>query len=206
MGLKNGLFNIPLLVMLCTTVFIMIPPLQNIFMVKGSILNLTIISVNVLVGKSYNFLCMFLLGLFVSESLHIGVERESQGRPTENNFLTVLDIVWLTSLKLILMPLIVLPILLLVYQNIMQVDIVIFYLIFILSASPIDLNMNVICGYKSVFVESCCILTFFMFVFSMITYAIQSTLGLYTLEYFLGKTLADIEKLRDVLINARKRR
>ncbi|MCQ2819676.1 MAG: AEC family transporter [archaeon] len=178
---KEGLLNIPIIVMLITLVIVFIPPLQTLFTTKDTFLNLTIISVNVLVGKSYNFLCMFLLGLFVCESLHLGGEKE---RPYQNQFLSLTDIIWLTSLKLILMPLLTIPVLILIFHYTIEVDIVLFYLIFILSASPIDINMNVICGYKINFIETCSILCSAMFVVSLLTYIVQSTLIIYVLNYF----------------------
>lgn len=172
-------FNFPLASILLTLVFVCIPPVQSYITTKESFLNVTIVSVNVLVSKSYNFLCMFLIGLFLYEF----VTGKSIKTNKANQFLGVTDIIWVTSLKLLLMPLLVLPCLILTHHYLMKVDIVLFYVLFILSASPIDMNMLVMCGFKGAFIETCCVLCSIMFVVCILTFILQSTLGIYVLGY-----------------------
>ncbi len=187
----KSLLNIPICTCLVTLIFVFIPPVQNYFNTNGTLANVTLISVNILVGKTYGFLCMFMLGLFISETLHWNSLRL---RPKENQFMTVADMIWITSLKLILMPLIVLPILILFFHYLMKPDIALIYVFFILAASPFDINMNVICGYKNAYIETCALINTVMFIVSVLTYMLQSTLGIYTLGYISNVVVVTPEK------------
>ena len=177
-------YNFPLYSIIFSLLLCLIPPLQNNFVDKSSFLNATIISVNTVVGKSFNFCCIFLVGLFVCETMNWN---SIKLRPYENQFLSIIDIIWISSLKLILMPLLCIPVILYLLNNIFNADICLLFVLFIFASSPFDMNLNIICGIKNAFIETCSILNCVMIICSIGTLILQVTLSVYVLGYYYEK-------------------
>jgi len=184
-GLKDFLksvINTPLIASIFSLLFTISPSFQSYFTVPGSLMHESLISVNLMVAKSYGFIVMFLLGLSFADSIKIG---ENNNEDDEQNngrmFLTAFDLFWLSIMKLIIMPLLACPFILFIFRTWLEADDVMTFIYLFMASAPSAINIIVICSYKDCYVEAVSLLMIIMYAASIITLTIQVTFFIYIL-------------------------
>ena len=122
------------------------PSLQRLFITPKAILRETIIDVNMTVSKVYSFIVIFILGLSIADNVHFPCE---EVKIIRKNFLNVSILFWLSLVKLIIMPILTTPVIIYLFINIFHADDVLTFNYLFLGAVPPDINIIVICAYKT---------------------------------------------------------
>ena len=175
----RSIINTPLVASIFSLCFTISPSFQTYFTTPGALLHESLISVNMMVAKSYGFIVMFLLGLSFSDSIKIGEEEEEEEQKT--NFLTAWDLFWLSIVKLIVMPLLACPLILYIFRTILQADDVMVFIYLFMASAPSAINIIVICSYKDCYVEEVSLLMIIMYAACIITLTLQVTFFIYIL-------------------------
>ena len=171
-SLTKSLLNMPLIASLFSLGITLIPPLQRLFITPKAFLRETLINVNITVSKSYSFVVIFILGLSIAENLHCpGEEVKKLGK----NFLNTSMLIWLSIVKLILMPILATPVIIYLFRNIFQADDVLTFTYLFLGAAPPAINIIVICTYKNVFVNEISSIMIVMYTAAIVTLTLSVT-------------------------------
>ena len=175
----KSVINTPLIASIFSLLFTASPTFQSYFTIPGSLMHESLISVNLMVAKSYGFIVMFLLGLSFADSIKIDddSEKEDDGRM----FLTACDLFWLSIMKLIVMPLLACPFILFIFRTWLEADDVMTFIYLFMASAPSAINIIVICSYKDCYVEAVSLLMIIMYAASIITLTIQVTFFIYIL-------------------------
>lgn len=166
--------NAPIVSGLISLIFTFFPTIQSYFTNQGTVLNETIISVNLMVSKSYSFICMFMLGLAFSDTIHL-----SNDEPVHQRIFTGCDLFWLAIMKLILMPLLACPCLIYIFKIWLQADDVLLFIFLFMSCAPTAMTIIVICAYKGAYIESFSLLMIVMYGAGIVTMTLQITFFVY---------------------------
>ena len=175
----KSVINTPLIASIFSLLFTASPSFQSYFTIPGSLMHESLISVNLMVAKSYGFIVMFLLGLSFADSIKLDDdgEKEDDGRM----FLTACDLFWLSIMKLIVMPLLACPFILFIFRTWLEADDVMTFIYLFMASAPSAINIIVICSYKDCYVEAVSLLMIIMYAASIITLTIQVTFFIYIL-------------------------
>ena len=175
----KSVINTPLIASIFSLLFTASPSFQSYFTIPGSLMHESLISVNLMVAKSYGFIVMFLLGLSFADSIKLDddSEKEDDGRM----FLTACDLFWLSIMKLIVMPLLACPFILFIFRTWLEADDVMTFIYLFMASAPSAINIIVICSYKDCYVEAVSLLMIIMYAASIITLTIQVTFFIYIL-------------------------
>jgi predicted permease len=175
----KSVINTPLIASIFSLLFTASPTFQSYFTIPGSLMHESLISVNLMVAKSYGFIVMFLLGLSFADSIKLDddSEKEDDGRM----FLTACDLFWLSIMKLIVMPLLACPFILFIFRTWLEADDVMTFIYLFMASAPSAINIIVICSYKDCYVEAVSLLMIIMYAASIITLTIQVTFFIYIL-------------------------
>ena len=175
----KSVINTPLIASIFSLLFTASPTFQSYFTIPGSLMHESLISVNLMVAKSYGFIVMFLLGLSFADSIKLDDddEKEDDGRM----FLTACDLFWLSIMKLIVMPLLACPFILFIFRTWLGADDVMTFIYLFMASAPSAINIIVICSYKDCYVEAVSLLMIIMYAASIITLTIQVTFFIYIL-------------------------
>lgn len=171
------IINAPLVTSVFSLLLTAFPLLQSYFTEKGALLNVTLISVNNMVSKSYSFICMFMLGLSFANSISWGNDSQTVSK----NFLTGCDLFWLSIMKLVVMPLLACPFLIFLFRNLLQTDDVLVFIYLFMASAPSAINIIVICAYKDAYTEAVSMLMVVMYAASIVTMTLQVTFFIYLL-------------------------
>ena len=178
----KSVVNVPLVASGLSILFTLNPYFQSYFYTPGSLLNETLISVNVMVGKSYGFIVMFLLGLSFADSIKFPSDKNNNN-VKEISFLNNCDLFWISVMKLIVMPLLACPILLLIFRDWLKSDDVLVFIFLFMASAPSAINIIVICTYKDLYVQAVSLLMIVMYAASIITLTLQVTFFVYVIGY-----------------------
>ena len=178
----KSVVNVPLVASGLSILFTLNPYFQSYFYTPGSLLNETLISVNVMVGKSYGFIVMFLLGLSFADSIKFPSDKKNNN-VKEMSFLNNCDLFWISVMKLIVMPLLACPILLLIFRDWLKSDDVLVFIFLFMASAPSAINIIVICTYKDLYVQAVSLLMIVMYAASIITLTLQVTFFVYVIGY-----------------------
>ena len=178
----KSVVNVPLVASGLSILFTLNPYFQSYFYTPGSLLNETLISVNVMVGKSYGFIVMFLLGLSFADSIKFPSDKKNNN-VKEMSFLNNCDLFWISVMKLIVMPLLACPILLLIFRDWLKSDDVLVFIFLFMASAPSAINIIVICTYKDLYVQAVSLLMIVMYAASIITLTLQVTFFVYIIAY-----------------------
>lgn len=159
------IINMPVIASFASILITMCPPLQNYLTKPGSTMYNSLISVNIMVGKSYAFFVMIMLGLSLSDSITIHPSPEA----TKKNIFKGFDLVWISLVKLIIMPVITAPFIIYVFKYLLHSDDIMLFLFLFMSAAPGAINIIVICTLKGAYMESISMLMMVMYGLAMIT-------------------------------------
>jgi predicted permease len=174
----KSVINMPLIASLVSLGITFIPRLQLLFITPKSILAETVMDVSKTVSKAYSFLVIFILGLSISDNIHLPHETvQNVGK----NFLNKTIIVWLTLVKLIIMPIITTPVIIYIFRNIFHSDDVLTFNYLFLGAAPPAINIIVICAYKGAFTKEISSIMIVMYTAAIITLTLNITGFLYIL-------------------------
>ena len=174
----KSVINMPLIASLVSLGITFIPKLQLLFITPKSILAETVMDVSKTVSKAYSFLVIFILGLSISDNVHLPHETvQNVGK----NFLNKTIIFWLTLVKLIIMPIITTPIIIYIFRNIFHSDDVLTFNYLFLGAAPPAINIIVICAYKGAFTKEISSIMIVMYTAAIITLTLNITGFLYIL-------------------------
>ena len=175
----KSVINTPLIASIFSLLFTASPSFQSYFTIPGFLMHESLISVNLMVAKSYGFIVMFLLGLSFADSIKLDddSEKEDDGRM----FLTACDLFWLSIMKLIVMPLLACPFILFIFRTWLEADDVMTFIYLFMASAPSAINIIVICSYKDCYVEAVSLLMIIMYAASIITLTIQVTFFIYIL-------------------------
>ena len=171
------IINAPLVTSVFSLLLTAFPLLQSYFTEKGALLNVTLISVNNMVSKSYSFICMFMLGLSFANSISWGNDSQTVSK----NFLTGCYLFWLSIMKLVVMPLLACPFLIFLFRNLLQTDDVLVFIYLFMASAPSAINIIVICAYKDAYTEAVSMLMVVMYAASIVTMTLQVTFFIYLL-------------------------
>jgi predicted permease len=174
----KSVINMPLIASLLSLGITFIPRLQLLFITPKSILAETVMDVSKTVSKAYSFLVIFILGLSISDNVHLPHETvQNVGK----NFLNKTIIFWLTLVKLIIMPIITTPVIIYIFRNIFHSDDVLTFNYLFLGAAPPAINIIVICAYKGAFTKEISSIMIVMYTAAIITLTLNITGFLYIL-------------------------
>ena len=174
----RSIVNMPLIASVFSLCITFSPSFQRLFITPKSVLNDTIVDANKTVSKAYSFLVIFILGLSISDNVHLpGEEIKKIG----TNFLNKRIIFWLSLVKLVIMPILSTPIIIYLFRNIFHSDDVLTFNYLFLSAAPPAINIIVICTYKNAFVNEISSIMIVMYTAAIITLTLNITGFLYIL-------------------------
>lgn len=159
------IINMPVIASFVSILITMCPPLQNYLTKPGSTMYNSLLSVNMMVGKSYAFFVMIMLGLSLSDSITIHPNREV----TKKNIFKGFDLLWISLVKLVVMPLVTAPFIIYLFKYVLHSDDIMLFLFLFMSAAPGAINIIVICTLKGAYMESISMLMMVMYGLSMIT-------------------------------------
>ena len=179
----KSVVNVPLVASILSILFTLNPYFQSYFNTPGSLLNATLISVNVMVGKSYGFIVMFLLGLSFADSIKFPGDKKSDNKGIEVSFLNNCDLFWISVMKLIVMPLLACPLIIWIFRDYLQSDDVLVFIFLFMASAPSAINIIVICTYKDLYVQAVSLLMIVMYAAAIITLTLQVTFFVYIIAY-----------------------
>lgn len=177
----NSIVNAPLVFSIISLSVTLSPSFQSYFTTPGSLLNLSIISVNMMVSKSYGFVVMFMLGLSFADSIKLSDEDKAK---KSKNFLSSCDLFWLSIMKLVIMPLLACPFIIYIFRYWLHSDDVMIFVYLFMASAPSAINIIVICSYKDAYVETISLLMIVMYAAAIITLTLQVTFFIYILGYY----------------------
>ena len=179
----KSVVNVPLIASIISILFTLNPYFQSYFNTPGSLLNATLISVNVMVGKSYGFIVMFLLGLSFADSIKFPSDKNDEVKRNEVSFLNNCDLFWISVMKLIVMPLLACPLIIWIFRDYLKSDDVLVFIFLFMASAPSAINIIVICTYKDLYVQAVSLLMIVMYAASIITLTLQVTFFVYIIAY-----------------------
>ncbi len=151
----------------------MIPPLQNFLIKPGGIMVSSLISVNNMIGKSYGCLVMMMLGISLAKCINFGNESETK------SFFKTKDLIIMSLIKLIVIPLISFPFIIYIFKNILHADDVMLFLFLFMALAPSAINMIVICTVKGAYEDDIAMLMVIQYAISIITLTLGTTIIIY---------------------------
>lgn len=185
-NILQAVINMPFIVSLLTLFLTFFPSLQDKMISPGSFLRDTLVSVNETVAKSYAFIVIFILGISFSDSLDYKPDEKSK----KKEFLTKEVLVWITFIKLIIMPMFTTPVIILLFRNVFHADDVLTFTFLFLGAVPPAINVIVICAYKDVYVDEISLIMIVMYIVSIISLTFSIALFFYILGALNGPLVA----------------
>ena len=171
--------NAPIVTAILSLILTLFPTLQSYFTNKGTVLNETIISVNLMVSKSYSFICMFMLGVAFADTIHFSNEE-----PSRKSIFTGCDLFWLAIMKLVVMPLLACPCLIYIFRIWLHADDVLLFIFLFMACAPTAMTIIVICAYKGAYIESFSLLMIVMYAAGIVTMTLQITFFVYLIGNF----------------------
>lgn len=167
----NEVLNMPVIASIFSLLITMCPPLQRYFSTPGTLGNVFIFEASTLISKSYAFFIMLMLGLSLSDFITLHPSEETKKKIIFKG----LDMVWISLIKLVIMPLVTGYLLIYIFHHLLKVDDVMLFLFLFMSAAPSAINMIVICTLKEAYVESISMLMVVMYGISIITMTLGVT-------------------------------
>lgn len=176
------IINMPIIASISSLGICLMPSVQTYLSTKGSFLNETIMSVNRVTSKGYGFLVMFLLGLNFSELIF--PKKDSNEPKQKKIFVTTKDLIFITFMKLFVMPMIASPFIIFLFvYGIVDDDVMIFLFLF-MAAAPNAINTIVLCSMKNAYIETVSMIMVVQYVVSVFTLTIQISLIIWFLSIF----------------------
>ncbi len=167
------IINVPIIACICTLFITMFPSFQSYFNDPSGILNSSIVSVNIMVSKSYGFLVIFMLGITLYNTLSNSSENDNK------NFLKGWYLILVTLIKLVLMPFIAFPIIIYVFKYLFKIDDIMLFLFLFMAQAPSAINMVVICTLKNAYEETLSMMMVSQYCIAVISLTIGTSLILY---------------------------
>jgi len=167
------IINVPLISCIITLFITMFPSFQNMFNDPAGILNSSLVSVNIMVSKSYGFLVIFMLGITLYNTLSNSSENNNK------NFLKGWFLILVTLIKLVIMPLIAFPIIIYIFKYLIKGDDIMLFLFLFMAQAPSAINMVVICTLKNAYEETLSMMMVAQYCISIISLTIGTSLVLY---------------------------
>ena len=165
------IMNMPLIASFGTIFITMFPTVQEYLTKPDSTMYDGLISVNLMISKSYAFLVMTMLGLSLSDSITFHPSPETKKKIIFKGY----DIFWICLAKLVIMPLLTAPIIIYLFKYILHADDIMLFLYLFMAAAPSAINMIVICTLKGAYMESISMMMMVMYGFAMITMTLGVT-------------------------------
>ena len=177
----RSIINTPLITAVVTMCITLSPTVQSYFTTSHSILNETFVSVNIMVSKSYSFVCIFMLGLSVAEAMKWGCNNDESNNNDECIF-TGWELFWLAIMKLIVMPLLACPFIIYIFRTWLQSDDMLVFVYLFMVSAPSAINLVIICTYKQVYVKTISMFMIVVYGIAVITMTLQVTFFIYVLS------------------------
>lgn len=177
------IMTVPVIASLATLSITLFPLFQLLFTTPGTLLNSSILSVCLMVSKSYAFLVMMLLGLSLSDAI-----------TTDPNEISKVifkgwELMFICICKLVIMPIVSAPLFVYIYKYYLKTDDVMLFIYLLLSSSPSAINMIIICTIKGVYSESISMLMVAMYGIGIITLTLTSTAFIYLIGQLNGVSI-----------------
>ena len=169
----SKVINMPIIICGVSLFITMIPPLQNFLIKPGGIMVSSLISVNNMIGKSYGCLVMMMLGISLAKCINFGNESETK------SFFKTKDLIIMSLIKLIVIPLISFPFIIYIFKNILHADDVMLFLFLFMALAPSAINMIVICTVKGAYEDDIAMLMVIQYAISIITLTLGTTIIIY---------------------------
>lgn len=170
--------NTPIITSVLSLCITLSPTVQSYFTAPNSLLNETLISVNIMVSKSYSFVCMFMLGLSCADVVGCGSSEESED---DKSMFTGWDLFWLAIMKLVVMPLMACPFIIYIFRNWLESDDMLVFIYLFMVAAPSAINLVVICTYKQTYIKSISMFMIVIYGVAVVTMTLQVTFFIYVL-------------------------
>ena len=126
-------------------------------------MNSSLISVNNMIGRSYGCLVMMMLGISLSKCINFGEEAKTK------SFFKTKDLIIMSLIKLIIIPLISFPFIIYIFKYILNADDVMLFLYLFMALVLNAINMKVICTVKGVYEDDIAMLMVIQYSISIIT-------------------------------------
>ncbi len=183
----SEILNPPLVVSLLTLTLCFSEYFKQSFVIQGNLLHETVFNVNYIIARCYNFCMLFLLGMHLAE---IGDKNVNENTIDENlnNKKTVFNIrtyIFLAIVKLVILPIVGVPILL-TYRKfgLFRDSVMLILLFFFLSVPPAN-NCILITSIKKTKVKETAFILLFTNLGALLTLTIENSIYLYLLIYVL---------------------
>jgi predicted permease len=137
--------NVPIIISILSIILCYITPVRDAFIVPGTLLNKTLLSVNSIIARSYNFMVILILGLNIANLLFDKNDKKKYKETEMSNWKLGLT----TFMKLFIHPLVGSPILLYLYHIGFMADGVLVFLYLFMLAAPNAINIIVVCSIKN---------------------------------------------------------
>lgn len=168
------IINTPIIVSVLTLSLSFSSFFKNLFTNDSSIFKETLLNVHLTISKGYTFSVMFMLGLNIYNIF-------SQDLSIQKEKINMKILIGLTFIKMILMPLIGSPIIFYYQSNGFIEDPVLVFLMLFTLASPIAINILVICNVKKAWVHYMSLLMSMVYCFCVVSITVSNTIFLYLL-------------------------
>ena len=175
------IINMPIIVSLFSLLLCIHPGIQRYFNTPGAFLYVTVLSVNKFAAKGYGFLVMFLLGLNFAELIFSDDKDETKKKQMEIIFSSC-DLAFLTTMKLIIMPVIASPFIIFLFISEVITDDIMVFLFLFMAAAPNAINVIVVCSIKNAYVKTVSMIMVVQYIISMITLIFQISLIIWALS------------------------
>lgn len=180
----RSIINTPIITAVITMCITLSPTVQSYFTTSHSILNETFVSVNIMVSKSYSFVCIFMFGLSVAEAMKCGNDDDDNNNNSINSdecIFTGWELFWLAIMKLIVMPLLACPFIIYIFRSWLHSDDMLVFIYLFMVSAPSAINLVIICTYKQAYVKTISMFMIVVYGIAIITMTLQVTFFIYVL-------------------------
>jgi predicted permease len=171
------MINVPIVISLVSILLCYISPVRDAFIIPGSILNKTILSVNKIISRGYNIMVMLILGLNIANLLFEKEDKKKYKEPEISNWKLGIT----TFMKLFIHPMVGTPVLLYLYHTGFFTDGVLIFLYLFMLAAPNAINIIVVCSIKNTREKATAMMIMVQYIVSIVTLTLGIAYFLYIL-------------------------
>jgi predicted permease len=178
------ILNIPVVVALISLLLCLNTDIKNLFIQPDSVIRDTFFTAHKAISKGYPFAVIFSLGLNIDNILsnNQNINEQTNTIQEQKDDIDYSKIITISLLKLVMIPIVGTPIILLYRRFEIIVDPVLLYITLLPLASPIAINLLIMCNLKQVWEKFVSLLMISTYSISTITLTLSNTLFLFMLS------------------------
>jgi predicted permease len=172
------MINVPIVISILSIVLCYITPVREAFIVPGSLLNKTLLSVNSIISRGYNLMVILILGLNIANLL---LEKDDKKKKYKEPEISSWKLGFTTFMKLFVHPLVGTPVLLYLFHTGFMTDGVLVFLYLFMLAAPNAINIIVVCSIKNTREKATAMMIMVQYIVSVVTLTLGIAYFLYIL-------------------------